>query len=202
MPEISRRGFFGMAGAAGAALGASRILGANDRINIGQIGIGARGSYHLDACLRRQKSRADIQVVAVCDVYRKRLNRAAEKAAGAKAYLQHRELLERRDIDAIFIATPHHLHAPLAQAAMAAGKDVYVEKPMTHTVEEARQLYQRSRELKRVVQVGVQGTSWTRWHKVRDIISSGMLGQVVAAQGTYSRNNPGGDWNWPIDPES
>ena len=205
MQEISRRSFFGLAGAAGAAgvaMAASRVLGANDRINVGQIGIGARGSYHLDACVRRQKSRGDIQVVAVCDVYRKRLNRAAEKAAGAKAYLYHRELLERSDIDAIFIATPDHWHAPIALAAMAAGKDVYVEKPMTHTLEEARQLYLRSRELKRVVQVGVQGTSWTRWHKVRDIISSGMLGQVVAAQGTYSRNDPGGDWNWPIDPAS
>ena len=202
MPEISRRGFFGLAGAATAAIGASRVLGANDRINVGQIGIGARGSYHLDACLRRQKAKGDIQVVAVCDVYRKRLNRAAEKAAGAKAYLHHREVLERRDIDAIFIATPDHWHAPIAQAAMAAGKDVYVEKPMTHTLEEARQLYRQSRELKRVVQVGVQGTSWTRWHKVRDIIASGMLGQVVAAQGTYSRNDPNGDWNWPIDAES
>ncbi len=195
--ELSRRTFFGLAGA---AMAASRVKGANDRINIGQIGIGARGSYHLDACLRRQRARADVQVVAVCDVYRKRLARAADKAAGAKAYLHHQELLQRSDIDAVFIATPDHWHAPIALAAIAAGKDVYLEKPMTHTLPEAKDLYERARDSKRIVQVGVQGTSWTRWHKVREMVESGMLGQVVAAQGTYSRNNPDGDWNWDIDP--
>lgn len=195
--EFSRRGFIG---AAGVALAASRIGGANDRINIGQIGIGARGSYHLDACLRRQKTRGDVQVVAVCDVYRKRLAKAADQAAGAKAYLHHQELLQRTDIDAVFIATPDHWHAPIALDALAAGKDVYLEKPMTHTLAEAKELFERARDSKRIVQVGVQGTSWTRWHKVREILESGMLGQVVAAQGTYSRNNPDGDWNWDIDP--
>jgi predicted dehydrogenase len=189
-------------GVAGAALAASRVKGANDRINVAQIGIGARGSYHLDACLRRQQARGDVQVVAVCDTYRKRLSKAAEKAGGVKAYLHHQEMLTRSDIDAVFIATPDHWHAPIALAAMAAGKDVYVEKPMTHTLAEARELRDRTRDLRRIVQVGVQGTSWTRWHKVRDIVESGMIGHVVAAQGTYSRNNPDGDWNWDIDPEA
>ena len=71
---------------------------------------------------------------------------------------------------------------------------------MTHTVEEAAQVARKARESKRIVQVGVQGTSWTRWHKIRDLVHSGELGQVVACQGTYSRNDPSGDWNWPIDP--
>jgi hypothetical protein len=194
--QLTRRSFVGLAGA---ALSASRVTGANDRINIGQIGIGARGSYHLKACLRRQQARADVQVVAVCDVYRKRLAKAAGQAAGAKTYLHHQELLQRSDIDAVFIATPDHWHAPIALAAIAAGKDVYVEKPMTHTLPEAKELCARARDSKRIVQVGVQGTSWTRWHKVREMVESGMLGQVVAAQGTYSRNNPAGDWNWDID---
>jgi predicted dehydrogenase len=197
--RFEQASFFGVAGGAWAA---ARVLGANDRINIGLIGIGTRGGYHLEACLRRQQARADVQVVAVCDVYRKRLGKAAEKAAGAKTYLHHQELLERSDIDAIFIATPDHWHAPITLAAVAAGKDVYVEKPMTHTLEEAREVFHRARESKRVVQVGVQGTSWTRWHKVRELVESGALGQVVAAQGTYSRNDPSGDWNWPIDPEA
>ena len=197
--ELSRRSFVGLAGA---AMAASRVKGANDRINIGQIGIGARGTYHLDACLRRQKARGDVQVVAVCDVYRKRIAKAAGKAAGAQAYLHHQELLQRSDIDAVFIATPDHWHAPIALAAIAAGKDVYLEKPMTHTLAEAKQVFERARDSKRIVQVGVQGTSWTRWHKVREIVQSGMIGQVVAAQGTYSRNNPDGDWNWDIDPEA
>jgi predicted dehydrogenase len=196
---LSRRSFVGIAGV---AMAASRAKGANDRINIGQIGIGARGSYHLKACLRRQKERGDVQVVAVCDVYRKRLTKAAAQAAGAKAYLHHQELLQRSDIDAVFIATPDHWHAPIALAAIAAGKDVYLEKPMTHTLPEAKELCARARDARRIVQVGVQGTSWTRWHKVREMVESGMLGQVVAAQGTYSRNNPDGDWNWDIDPDA
>src|SRR5271157_2892802 len=111
--ELSRRSFVGLAGA---AIAASRAKGANDRINIGQIGIGARGSYHLDACLRRQKARGDVQVVAVCDVYRKRLSKAAAKAGDVKAYVHHQELLSRNDIDAVFIATPDHWHAPIALA--------------------------------------------------------------------------------------
>ena len=149
--EIGRRSFVGLAGA---ALAASRAAGANDRINIGQIGIGARGGYHLEACLRRQKERGDVQVVAVCDVYRKRLTKAAAKAAGAKAYLHHQELLQRGDIDAVFIATPDHWHAPIALAALAAGKDVYLEKPMVHTNEEARQLVNTVKETRRILQVG------------------------------------------------
>src|ERR1019366_3907920 len=136
--ELSRRSFVGLAGA---AMAASRVKGANDRINIGQIGIGARGTYHLDACLRRQKAGGDVQVVAVCDVYRKRIAKAAGKAAGGQAYLHHQELLQRSDIDAVFIATPDHWHAPIALAAIAAGKDVYLEKPMTHTLAEAKQVF-------------------------------------------------------------
>src|ERR1035437_2061263 len=94
--ELSRRSFVGLAGA---AMGGSRVTRANDRINVGQIGIGARGGYHLDACLRRQMARGDVQVVAVCDVYRKRLTKAAGDAEGAKAYLHHQELLQRADIE-------------------------------------------------------------------------------------------------------
>jgi predicted dehydrogenase len=82
---------------------------------------------------------------------------------------------------------------------MESGKDVYVEKPMTHTLEQAKVVAHQANALNRIVQVGVQGLSWRRWHKVREVIQSGMIGQVVAVQGTYSRNDPSGDWNWPID---
>jgi predicted dehydrogenase len=76
--------------------------------------------------------------------------------------------------------------------------DVYCEKPMTHTIEEAAVVAAAVREKKRVMQVGVQALSWTRWHKIREIVQAGTLGQVVAVQGSYSRNNPKGDWNWDI----
>jgi predicted dehydrogenase len=181
----------------GAALGGAafssapalgRVLGANDRINVGLIGIGSRGTDHLDLLLQRREEKRDIEIVALCEVYQKRLNVALSKVPGAKTYVHHEELLERKDIDAVFIATPDHWHAAITLAAMEGGKDVYVEKPMTHTVEESKTVAHRAKELNRVVQVGVQALSWNRWPKIRDVVQSGMIGQVVAVQGTYSWN--------------
>src|ERR1019366_8105021 len=102
-------------------------------------------------------NKPDIEVVALCDVYQKRIGMASAKFPGAKTYMHHEELLQRSDIDAVFVATPDHWHAPITLAAMESGKDVYVEKPMTHTVEEGKVVAHRAKELKRVVQVGVQG---------------------------------------------
>jgi predicted dehydrogenase len=176
-----------------------RILGANDRINTAHIGLGGRGTWLLELLLKHQKAKPDVQVAGLCDVYRKRLTHASSLASSARTYLHHQELLERSDIDAVFIATPDHWHAPITLDALARGKDVYVEKPMTHTAEEAAEVARRAAGTKRIVQVGVQGTSWKRWHTIRDLVQSGELGKIVAVQGTYSRNDPGGDWNWPID---
>jgi predicted dehydrogenase len=204
---ISRRSFLKTAtvGAQILAVPAwARVLGANDRINVAMIGQGARGTDLLGLVLQHRQIKADVEVVALCDVYQKRLNIAARKVPGAKTYTHHQEVLARPDIDAVFIATPDHWHAPITLAALESGKDVYVEKPMTHTAEEGLEVARRVKELHRVLQVGVQGLSWQRWHKIRDIIQSGMIGQVVAVQGTYSRNAPVGDWNsgefWSIDP--
>ena len=200
----SRRYFLKQAGLGGAlittAAGQARVLGANDRINVAFIGTGGRGNWLMDLVLKHRQAKPDVEIVAVCDVYQKRLRAASQKAGGAKMYVHHEKLLQRSDIDAVFIATPDHWHAPITLLAMETGKDVYVEKPMTHTVEEAKHVAHRALELKRIVQVGVQGTSWTRWHRMKEIVQSGMIGKVVAVQGTYSRNDPQGDWNWPIDP--
>ncbi len=196
----SRRAFLSTAAAGIAAKsGAARVLGANDRINVGVIGIGVRGSELLRLTLERAANKGDLQVVAVCETYRRRLNQAAGKAAGAKTYLHHQELLDRKDIDAVMIATPDHWHAPITLAAMESGKDVYCEKPMTHTVEEALVVAKKAQELNRVLQIGVQSTSWSKWWKAKEAIDSGVLGPIVSCHGTYSRNNPEGDWNWPID---
>ena len=204
----TRRNFLKKAAMGSAALAAApawqRVLGANDRINVALIGLGARGSDHLNLVLQHRANKSDIEIVALCDVYQKRLSMASAKAPAAKTYVHHQEVLQRSDIDAVFIATPDHWHAPITLAAMERGKDVYVEKPMTHTAEESKTVAQKTKELKRVLQVGVQGLSWNRWHKVHEIVQSGMIGQVVAVQGTYSRNAPEGDWNggdfWTIDP--
>ena len=206
--SVSRRRFLRNTGWMTAALASrpawSKIIGANDRINVAVIGLGARGSDHLNLLLEHRANKPDIEIVALCDVYQKRLNMASRKVPAAKTYVHHQEILQRTDIDAIFTATPDHWHAPITLAAMESGKDVYVEKPMTHTVEQGKVVAHRAKELKRVVQVGVQGLSWNRWHKIREIIQSGMIGQVVEVEGTYSRNAPGGDWNsgewWSIDP--
>jgi predicted dehydrogenase len=163
------------------------------------IGLGGRGSILLDLILEHRTNKADVEVVALCDVYQRRLNAASKKVPGAKTYTHHQDLLQRSDIDAVFIATPDQWHAPITMTAMLSGKDVYVEKPITHTLEEAKVVAHKAAELNRVVQVGVQGLSWRRWPKIRQIIQSGMIGQVVEVQGTYSRNDPAGDWNWPID---
>ncbi len=201
---VSRRSFLKTAtyGAAATAMTPAwaRVIGANDRINVAIIGLGLRGSDHLNLLLEHRRNKADIQIVALCDVYQRRLTRASKLVPGARTYTQHEEVLKRPDIDAVFIATPDHWHASMTLDAINSGKDVYVEKPMTHTVEEAKVVAHRAKELNRVIQVGVQGLSWHRWPKVREIIRSGMIGQVVAVQGTYSRNVPTGDWNWPIDP--
>jgi predicted dehydrogenase len=204
----SRRRFLKSTSLVTAALAArpawSRVVGANDRINVALIGLGARGSDHVSLVLEHRQNKTDIEIVALCDVYQKRLSMASKRVPGAKTYVHHQDVLQRSDIDVIFTATPDHWHAPITLAAMEAGKDVYVEKPMTHTVEEGKVVAHRAKELRRIVQVGVQGTSWNRWHKIREIIQSGMIGQVVEVQGTYSRNAPGGDWNggewWTIDP--
>ena len=200
----SRRGFLRQAGIGSALISAAaaqtRVLGANDRINVAFIGIGGRGNWLLDLVLKHRQATPDVEIVAVCEVYQKRLAAASQRAGGAKSYVHHQELLQRKDIDAVFIATPDHWHAPITLLALESGKDVYVEKPMTHAVEEAKVVAHQAQQSKRIVQVGVQGTSWTRWHRIKEIVDSGQIGKVVAVQGTYSRNDPKGDWNWPIDP--
>ena len=196
---LTRRNFVhGVAGVSAALATRGRILGANDRINAAVIGLGTRGSYLLRMALHRAGEKNDVAVVALCDVYQARLSRAATKAGDAKQYTHHQELLDRKDIDAVMIATPDHWHAPITLAALDHGMDVYCEKPMTHTVEEAAVVAAAVREKKRVMQIGVQALSWARWHKIREIVQAGTLGQVVAVQGSYSRNNPKGDWNWDI----
>src|SRR3974390_3135379 len=116
-------------------LSTDRVIGANDRINVGVIGAGGRGTYVGRFFSRLGQKTNACQIVAVCDVYQKRLNNNKEyhKCDG---YLDYREVIGRKDIDAVIVATPDHWHAKVAIEAMNSGKDVYLEKPMTHTIEE------------------------------------------------------------------
>jgi predicted dehydrogenase len=216
--SVNRRNFLRNASAAGAALGLAgtamaakktkfvvkstgRVIGANDTINIGVIGCGGRGSYVGRIFAKVGEGENKCKVVAVCDVYQKRKNLNMEfyKCDG---YLDFHEVINRKDVDAVIVATPDHWHAPIALEAMANGKDVYLEKPMCHTVPEAKQLIDAVKASKRVLQVGSQTTSADIWHKAKKVISSGAIGDMIMSQGSYHRNSKAGEWNWPIDAEA
>jgi len=217
MSDSNRREFLKTAAAGGLAASAAfaksaatakssgRVIGANDRINVAVIGYGGRGSYVANQFARFAKNNNDAcRIAAVCDVYEKR------KAEGAKhytvnGYLDYRELLTKeKDVDAVIVATPDHWHAKIALDAMDQGKDVYLEKPMTHTNEEAHQLVNTVKETKRILQVGSQTTSADIWWKAKKAIADGMIGKMIMSQGSYHRNSFGGEWNdgWPIDKEA
>lgn len=150
-------GVAGRAMAAGKAA-SNRVVGANDRIQLGVIGVGGRGAYLAREFAGIGERTNDCQVVAVCDVWQRRVTENKERVK-CDGYLDYREIINRPDIDGVVIATPDHWHAKIALEAMDRGKDVYVEKPMCHTIEEAKQLSQTVRETRRVLQVGSQTTS-------------------------------------------
>lgn len=209
---INRRQFIGRATklAVTAAVTAplvsrARVLGANDRIGVGFIGVGGRGRSHLAVVQELIKSGENLQIAAVCDAYRYRLNEAAQ-ATGGKAYmsLQHEELLADPAVDVVCVATPDRRHVPLAMEAIRAGKDVYCEKPLGHwsQFDLCRQFAGETASLKRIVQVGNQGNSSPAWGKVRELVQQGAIGRLQHILAGYYRD---GDWGerMPIpDPEA
>jgi predicted dehydrogenase len=185
---------------------AGRVIGANDRINVGVVGVGGRGRYVGAQFARIGKEDNSCQVVAVCDVYQRRVTRSkefyAKNHSPVDGYLDYREIVNRKDIDAVIVATPDHWHARIALAAMDAGKDVYLEKPMVHTIDEARQIVNTVKETRRVVQVGSQTTSAQQWWKAKQAIADGAIGDMIMSQGSYHRNSKDGEWNWDIDEDA
>ncbi len=209
--ERTRRDFLAGAATAAATLGASptarsasRVLGTGDRIRVGIIGVGGMGFGHLRSFVRQSEETRDIQVVAASDIYT-RCKERAKAVAGLQdkdVHRDYRDLLARSDVDAVLIATPDHWHARMAIDAMAAGKDVYLQKPMTLTIDEARQVAQAAVQHKRVLQIGSQHVSDPRCHKTREAIQAGEIGELLWAQGTYSRNSRVGEWNYYVDEEA
>ena len=183
--ESARRVFLGTALAATAA-SYSRILGANDRIQIGAIGTGSRCQYLMG--LVKEIGSADL--AAVCDVYQPHRDAAKAKyAPDARAFDDYRELLDRKDTDAVLIGTPDHWHVPITIAAVRAGKDVYCEKPVTHRLEESDSLLAAVRASNRVVQTGTQQRSWAHFIQAKDLIQSGELGQVTLIRTYWYQNH-------------
>ncbi len=185
------------------ARAASRVIGANDRINIGVIGIGSIGTAHLRTLMPQAEETNDIQVVAACDLYtkRKELARSIARLTDQQVHHDYREMLARSDVDVVLIATPDHWHGQMALDSLAAGKDVYLQKPMTYAIEEARKIAAAARQTGRIVEVGVQGTSEPRFRIAKELIAAGEIGELIGAQGNSSRNSIRGEWNWRVEPE-
>src|SRR3954469_17527493 len=188
---ISRRSFvktsaLATGAVACAALTQSRAVGANDRIRIGVIGVGGMGTGHVGSLVKKSEAE-NIQVVAVSDVYQRRINRAKGICKG-DGYADYRRLLERKDIDAVLIATPDHWHGKISIDAMQAGKHVYCEKPMTHTVQQAIEVRDAVKRYKKVFQVGPNATANDGYWKARTAIAEGRIGKVTWAHASYNRN--------------
>ncbi|HZU26275.1 MAG TPA: Gfo/Idh/MocA family oxidoreductase [Bryobacteraceae bacterium] len=182
---IDRRNFI-RAGAALTAASYARILGANDRIRVGAIGTGERCQYLLSLVNKIPGN----DIVAVCDVYEPHRDYAKAKyAPDAQEYGDHRAVLDRKDIDAVVVGTPDHWHVPVTIDAVAAGKDVYCEKPVTHLLEEGDRLIAAVRDSKRVMQCGMQQRSWEHFREARDLIRSGRLGQVTFIRTYWYQNH-------------
>lgn len=177
MTRLSRRALLRATPLAAAALPAGRILrpfGANRRLAIGFVGVGGKGWSDLELISRGQ------DVVALCDVDDVRLQRARAKF-GAQTYHDWRQLLDQRDLDAVVVSAPDHIHAPVAMAAMQRGLHVYCQKPLTHTVFEARQLRMMAARSGVVTQMGNQHRSGVPQKTWRALLQQGVLGKIKAA---------------------
>ncbi len=188
MDQFTRRDFARTAGLA-TALSYSRILGANDRVGVGYIGLGNRGDQVHDAFLEH----GDARTTAVCDLRDDYLDFAIKKSrATPTKYKDYKKLLEDKDVDAVVIATPDHWHALMFIDACNAGKDVYVEKPLSLTVVEGRKMVETADRTKRVVQVGTNRRSWKSYREAAEFVRSGGIGHVTAARCFHIKNE------WPV----
>src|SRR5208282_196519 len=178
------------------ALASTRVLGANDTLRIGVLGAGGRMGDLLNAADKV----GGYQIVAVSDVYSPRRDAVKERSKGtATTHGDYRQVLQK-DIDAVFIASPDHWHVRMAVDALAAGKDVYLEKPVTHTIEEGATLTHAVRSSKQILQCGMQQRSWTHFQDAVDMIQGGSLGRVVQVRTYWWQNyHHGGRWPKPID---
>ncbi|MGI8962352.1 MAG: Gfo/Idh/MocA family oxidoreductase [Bryobacteraceae bacterium] len=202
---VTRRQFVQAVGAASllTARGYAAVAGANDRLRIGVIGAGVMATNHMQS-LVKMRDGDNVEIINVCDIYDKRLNAAAQ-LTGGRPLKDYRQLLENKDVDYVLIAVPEHWHFKMAMDALDAGKHVYVEKPMTHTIEQSQKLVHKVQASGKKLQVGVQGMSDESYAVASDHIKAGELGSIVLAQIDYSRNYQGDFWagdEYPIDPDA
>src|SRR6516165_1761485 len=182
--EVPRRTFLRGVSAA-TALSYSRVYGANERIQLGLIGCGERGRYDMGNFVKSGK----VDVVALCDIYGNNVDAAKNTAPNAKTFGDHRKLLETKEVDVALIGVPDHWHASCAIDALNAGKDVYVEKPLTLKIDEGPEIVKAARVNNRVCQVGMQQRSGKHYIEAKQLyIDSGKLGKVTLARTWWHGN--------------
>jgi predicted dehydrogenase len=179
--------------------GADRPVAPSDRVRFASIGTGTRGCELLQASL----AVPGIECVAICDLYDSR-HEAGQEAVQKQvpATRSYKEILDRKDIDAVIVAVPDHQHRRIVVDACAAGKDVYCEKPMSHNVEDGFAIVEAVHKGNRILQVGSQRVSSIIYEKARDLYASGALGDVFFIEGSSDRNSPSGAWVYPIPPDA
>ena len=203
-PSHNRREFLEQLGLASAMLAGhtatARGFAANETVRIGCIGTGGR----CQALMRALKEVSGVRITAVCDVWDTHLEAGRKLAdAGATATKNHHELLARDDVDAVVVGTPDHWHVPITIDACMAGKDVYVEKPLTHDLSEGAAVINAQNQYRRIVQVGTQQRSMPQFQKAFEILKSGQLGDIHKVHLTWNRNTP--RWTrgkYSVDPKS
>jgi predicted dehydrogenase len=174
-----------------------RVTGSNDVIGMGVIGLGGNGMGHVRELQRLE----GVRVVAVCDIYQKRLE-SGVNLTGAKGYQNHEELLDDPMVDAVVISTPDHRHSEISIDAMRAGKDVDVEKPMSLTIDEARQMVEVSKKTGQILAVDSEHTAHGIWKPARAAVKNGVLGKLLWSQTSRSRNSQQPPWNYQLEEEA
>jgi predicted dehydrogenase len=164
----------------------SRIAGANDRLHLGVIGCGSRGRY----VMHEFQTHPEVAVASVCDIYGARMEAARGQAPGAQGYADYRRLLESKPLDVVLIATPDHWHARIAIETLNAGFDLYVEKPLTFTIEEGPLIVKAARVNNRICQVGMQQRSGKHYIRAkREYFDTGRLGKISHCRTWWHGNN-------------
>lgn len=180
------------------ALAASRAAGANDTIRVGAIGCGGRMRDLLSAA----DQAGGYELVAGSDVYEPRRDAIRERSSNAAStHLDYRELLAKNDVDAVIIAAPDHWHVRMAMDAISAGKDVYLEKPVTHTIEEGEVLTRAVRSSQKIVQCGMQQRSWTHFQSAVELLQAGNIGRVTQVRTYWYQNYQGPPPRKPMEPQ-
>ena len=172
---------------------------ASDRVTVGVLGSGARAQGLMELC----RELPGVEIVAVCDAYKGRAERARALTEGkARIVDDYRKILDDKSVDAVFIGTPDHWHRQMSLDALSAGKDIYIEKPMTLTIDEGHEIISATKSSSRIYQVGSQGMSSATQEMARRMVSEGKLGQVTMIRASYNRNTASGAWLYPIPPDA